>query len=510
MTLQPTPPSQLPEGTTLVPATHVTARQRTEEYLGGILNGESGTNDAKGELLAVMGFWNGKEYVRASEQDKSAITPESIQRISIDMPPDAHGVTQTRYFRQIAHTDGTENWKGMKATAWEEIDKSGKAVWSDKDGNSAPEGQGKQVVRVSFTGFLAPKDGVPLTDAIYGGLNPQTTEAVKFVDSVIKTKDKEVGKSNIELVYSSHSFGSVNARAARVMSDIEGVASTNTSIFIDPGNIGLKQSRILSAKLNDPHSEISKQIQQIAGPIAASAQKLHMESQSLNGNTLSINNLKQDKDGNWHTSHVANSQPEGLGKGLTRLLLDGHEGKDRVLEGELKTSDGPVVFQKVYDVKGYVTSSAFGKIDPAHQEVPAVASSADPNNYVVAVNPTPEQKATILAAREYKEQHKMDGVAAMSAAPVAWVIGKLGGNADLYIQSAQAGARHEYLENAKLTGATIASIFNHDKSEQKVAESEPSRYSVSEVRSTGQTLVTPKKVDAKAAELPGKPGQTRT
>lgn len=229
-----------------------------EEKISGTLSALTKPGDAA-EIANVAGvkFLHNGSYQSAAGGHTEVITPESIQRVSIEQ-----GGT-TRYFTRIANSDGTDNKTGMVASAWVETDQQGGIL---KDSN------GKFEVRMAFQGYTGNlQDQSPQTKALLevakGQLNPQTTDAVAFTRALLEgnaTIAANGGKGNVSnLIYGSHSLGVSNALAAKVVSDLEGVKST-TSLAIEP--VGAKrQLELIQKALRDQGSDLSKALKAIPG-----------------------------------------------------------------------------------------------------------------------------------------------------------------------------------------------------------------------------------------------------
>lgn len=449
----------------------ITDRERNDAYINGILNGETTVRDASGEYLPAMGFWNGKEYARATQENTLAITKDSIKQVSIDMPPGPDGKVQTRYFRQIAATDGSDNNSGLNASAWEEIDKYNKPVFVDKNGKQVAQGQGKREIRFSTTGFLEPEDITALNTGVQGKLNPQTADMAAFTGKALKIADAQMGKGNYEAVFHSHSYGGIAATAARVVTELHGVPSPTRTIKFDGGPIGDAQMDLLKAAMHNPESDFYKAVQTTLGTAEVSAERMHAASENLNRNNLLLVPIGRGEDGRWHTSAIANAVPgEGWTTGLTTMAKDAMINKDRGIEGS-NNPHGDVVFVKVQSPKGYKTTAEGGGVSSLHQEVPTLYSVTNPDNLVVAVH-TPNGKPPVTFDSYMEEFAKF----AAAASPVTAAIKKLGGDDKAFINSAVSGLKGSYLDNARQAGEAILSIFIQSaeaKGHAQPAESAP-------------------------------------
>lgn len=466
---------KMPTGTITFATAPVTKKERMDVYVRGLLNGGSSVADMSGEYLPVLGFWNGKEYVRATNEDKSAITKDSIKQVRIDMPPDERGVVEQRYYRQVAQ-DGGENVAGLKVTAWERIDAAGKPVFEDKDGNVTTQQKGgKRVVTMTFTGFLDPfTDTAALHKGVQNELNPQTRVTVAFTKLVVDKMNASAGEGNFVIETHSHSFGSVNARTARATAELLGVPSRSRAIYYDAGLIGDAQSDLLRQGMNDPASPIYKQMQAVLGKDRASPATLYAASERLNDNTLLIVPIEKDEQGKWHSSNVARAKPgmegilPGIGSwspGAQDLLANKFLGYDPALEASTGKY-GDVVFERIARVPNYTSSSLFHKVDHTHTEIPGIYAAANPDNFVTATK-KPNGKAPPTMDEFW------DDFAKFSSVPMTAVVKSAGGDGKKVMDSAVAAQKGDYLKNATDVFKAILSVFKQDDGTQHTHQSTP-------------------------------------
>lgn len=366
------------------------------ERVNGFLNGLSTVSDAKGIILPNVKYWDeSKNSYVSGWNNPDAVTDQSIRRVGIDL-----GDGKTRYFRQIAHTDGTEQTTstGMKATAWEELDKSGKPIKIN----------GKQEIQISFTGYLGDQltnnilnrksdpETRALSDVIDGKLNPQALEAAEFTHNVIR---KMGGKGNISnIIYGSHSLGAGNALAAHIVSDLEGIP-TKTAVLIEPVAASIQVNKLKSA-LNDPSDPFYKKLLElnIAGDngvnIQASAKKLDT---ALEDHVVSIRAIVRKDNGEVHGSAFGQLMPgQGLIAGLAREYLRRSSGAD-ILSGGAHPDNamvGKAILQDITDAPEIPTTSTIGKTLHTQTSDP---TKKEPHTLATAVNDAKSMKFFIAS-----------------------------------------------------------------------------------------------------------------
>ena len=349
------------------------------EKIDGILNGFSVAFDAQGIALPAVKFWNGKQYVSGIDEKgeviKDNVTDDSIRRVSIDL-----GDGKTRYFQQIDRMNGdagvstAEGYKegnGLHATAWKEIDATGNDV---KDAN------GKQEVRLSFTGFLGDKDTGALMSVIDGKLNPQALEAAVFTDQIIK----QMGKDNISnIIYSSHSIGAGNALAAHVVSDLAGVP-TKTALMIEPVGATLQLNKIQEA-MSDSKSPFFEQLQQLGySPEQIQSARNSLDNDVKN-HVISIRAVAKE-DGKLHGSAMGNVDPGvGVLEGLNRYYDSAR--KDVVPDGNSPESNKMLGKQILQDISTSLANpkAPINGVDPNHT-LAMIAQNAGGNDVYYEVD----------------------------------------------------------------------------------------------------------------------------
>ncbi len=346
------------------------------QQIDGSLNSLFSPEHAKDTISPNVKFYDEKVGQYISGVDNAIVINEkSIRRISIDLPDG-----NTRYFRQIAAHDGKNNSSGMKATAWQETDKSGKLIRIDD----------KQEIRISFTGFTTDNDLLSSLSVVNGKLNPQAIEAVRFTNDVIK----KIGTDNISgIVYSSHSLGTGNALAAKLYTDLENIP-TKMMLFVEPVAASLQRNKI-RAQLVDENSPLFKALQDILGQertqdIKDSSSALSTINIEKGGNIFSIFAIRKAREGN--TSSILASLPMGAGLGslVSHILNNDDDARKDVSYFTKNAPLGTIILQDISNCD-HVRSESVSRLSPRERfdyqhRLSTIVNCIQPDSYYVSDN----------------------------------------------------------------------------------------------------------------------------
>ena len=331
--------------------------------------GLSNAKDAKGIILPNVGYYDekSKSYLSGVKNPEN-VNENSIRRVSIDL-----GEGKTKYFQQIDYRDGNTGANGFKATAWQEIDKAGKAI----------KVNGKQEIRLYFTGITGQNDTGALQDFIGGKLNPQAVDAADFTNGVIQ----KMGKDNIShFITGTHSLGTGNALAAKAFSDLKGIP-TETLLAIEPVGATLQLNKLKQALL-DENSPFFKKLESLLGKDRTNDIKKEGEQldKGIAENTISIQAVKKDDKGDFHSSAMANVMPGfGQSTGWTAEIDRRLNGKDYALQGKPFPNNVPIgqsILQDISSAAKMPNTSLLARLDEVHMAAPMIASAEKGKYYV--------------------------------------------------------------------------------------------------------------------------------